>query len=103
MDKSVQIKAVQKFRRKSIVLAIQLENTTRSIADVLIFLDIVSNFSTLILEINNVKKYGYITVDLVGKEHTDIIRFGDWVIQDENGYFDIYSDEDFKEEFEKEE
>lgn len=99
MDKLI----TQKFREKSrTVQAIQLKNNKRSIMDALLFLDIIDTYDSMLLEINKVEKKGYIEVSL-GKEHEDIICYGDWIVQDEYGYLEIYSDEEFKRRFEKKE
>lgn len=70
--------------------------------DVLLFLDIVDTYFSMLFEVNKVEKKGYIEISL-GKEHEDIICYGDWIVQDEYGCLEIYRNEDFKDKFEKEE
>ena len=98
--KNVKNEVAQKFRKKLPVSAIQLKNNARSIMDVLLFLDIPSDYASLVLEINKVEKKGYIEVDLDG-DYPEIIDFGDWVVYDKYNGIEVYSDKDFKEEFEK--
>lgn len=101
MDKSIKTKVAQKFRKKFPVLAIQLKNDARSIMDVLLFLNIPSSYASLVSEINKVEKCGCIVYG--DYPEPEIVNFGDWVIYDKYLGIEIYSDEDFKAEFEKEE